>query len=63
MDNWLNNYEPKLRLHGYECDEMQYRWNDEHGFLAHFMAKGMPGIQIVTHSEEVQRAIVKYEPK
>jgi len=55
-----NQFLDKLKLNGWKCWQMQYRWNDENGFHAWFWKTGEKDIEIVTHNKDVQRAIVKF---
>jgi hypothetical protein len=53
----------KFRSNGWKVWQMQFRWNDEkEGFHAWFMKAGEQDIEIVTYNEEVEKAIVRYEP-
>ena len=43
--------------------QMQYRYDDPEGFHAWFMKAGELDIEIVTHNEDVQEAIVNFNAK
>jgi len=58
-----NSFLAKFRANGWKCWQMQYRWNDENGFHAWFHKAGEQDIEVVTFNEDVQRAIVKFEPQ
>lgn len=58
-----NKFLEECRLRGYRVWQMQYRWNEPEGFHAWFHQAGNPDdIEIVTHNEQIQKAIVKFEP-
>ena len=56
-------YLDKLRAEGWDVWQMQYRWNLPEGFHAWFWKTGQEDIEIVTHNEEVQAAIVTFDSK
>jgi hypothetical protein len=63
--NTLENYltwEQWLRDNGYHPWQYQYSWNSPEGLHVWFMKAGEPDIEIVTRSEEVQKAILKFKP-
>lgn len=61
IQEWLK-IEEILKEKGYFLYQMQYRWNDENGFLAWFM-KDEISYSVVTYDETVQTAIVKYRDR
>lgn len=50
----------KLRERGYYLWQMQYRWDADEGFHAWFYKPGHEDIEVVTHKEQVQEAILDY---
>ena len=52
----------KFRAGKWRVWQMQYRWSDPEGFHAWFIKGGEKDIEVITYSEEVQKAIVSFEP-
>lgn len=48
---------------GYAIWQMQYSASQPEGFHAWFWAEGRADIEVVTHSREVEKAMVKYKAK
>jgi len=53
----------KFRAGGWKVWQMQYRWSEPEGFHAWFMKAGQEDIEVVTFSEEVQKAIIDFNAK
>lgn len=51
----------KLSTKGYGLYMMQYDVNHPAGFHAWFLVDKTPGVEIVTHSQVVHDAILKYQ--
>ena len=56
-----NKHLDKLRANGWKLWQMQYGYGLPEGFHAWFWKSGEKDIEIVTHSADVQRAIVEYK--
>jgi hypothetical protein len=50
----------ELREAGYHLSQFQYSWYEPAGFHAWFWCSKRPEVEIVTHSEVVQEAIVEF---
>jgi hypothetical protein len=61
IDKW-NKFADRLREKEYRPWQYQYSWDDKNGFHVWFMKAGCEDIEIVTRSEEVQKAILKFKP-
>jgi hypothetical protein len=53
----------KFRAGGWKVWQMQFRCSEPEGFHAWFMNDGQEDIEIVTHDEEVQKAIIEFNAK
>jgi hypothetical protein len=53
----------KLRSNGWDVWQMQYQWYHSEGFHAWFWKSGQEDIELVTHKEDVQAAIVAFNSK
>jgi hypothetical protein len=62
IDQW-NKFELKLKEHGYERWQMQFDINHPEGFHAWFWKADNKDIEVITHNEEVYKAIVQYSFK
>ena len=58
-----NKYLDKLRFEGWDVWQMQYQWYHPEGFHAWFWKTGHEDIELVTHNEDVQKAIVSFNAK
>ena len=58
--NECNKFLTERRENGWRVWQMQYQWNNPEGFHAWFMKHGEPDIEVVTHNEQVQEAIVNF---
>lgn len=55
-----NRFLDNLRANGWGLWQMQYSWDLPEGFHAWFGKVGEEEIEIVTHNEEVEKAIVMF---
>ena len=60
LDDW-REYSDILHRMGYTVFQLQFDTKSPEGFRAPFILSGCPDVEIVTHSEVVHDAIVKYE--
>lgn len=59
IEEW-SAYSELLAKMGYKLWQWQYRAEGPEGFHARFFVSGKPDVEIITHSEEVENAIVSY---
>jgi len=59
IEKW-NEVSQKLLAHNYSLFQMQFSIDHPSGFHAWFTAHDMPQVEIVTRSEEIHDAILKY---
>lgn len=62
LDAWLS-LAAELREDEYAIWQMQYAANQPEGLHVWFWASDRPDIEIVTHDNAVQKAILKYKYK
>jgi hypothetical protein len=55
-----NKFLEECRQRGWKVWQMQYRWNRPEGFHAWFHKADEPDIEVITHNEAVQDAIVNF---
>ena len=60
IEQW-NILSAKLHKYGYKPWQYQYGWWCEEGLHVWFWKTGKDDIEVVTHSEEVSKAIYKFE--
>jgi len=60
LDEWAE-LSKLLKRHGYVRWQTQYSISDLEGFQARFSSKGKSEVEIVTFSEKVYKAIIRYE--
>jgi len=58
-EKW-NRFASKLSDRGYSLWVFQHNYDDPEGFHAWFGAPDWPGVEIVTHTQSVQDAILHY---
>lgn len=55
-----NRFLAKFRANGWSLWQTQYIWSEPEGYHAWFMKAGEDDIELVTHNEAVQDAIVAF---
>jgi hypothetical protein len=55
-----NRFLDKLRANDWSLWQTQYKWDSAEGCHAWFWHTGQKDIELVTHNEDVQNAIVKF---
>ena len=56
-----NRFLDKFRVNGWEVWRMQYYWDLPEGLHAWFRKTGETDIEVVTHNENVHKAILKFK--
>ena len=59
MEKW-NRFAVKMSAHGYGLCVFQHDYDDPEGFHAWFEAPDMPNVEIVTHNQDVNEAILHF---
>ena len=66
MDKWIE-VAAMLSADGFQLWQTQYDTDDSHGYIARFdnfgAVKRFPSIEVVTFSEDVRNAIIRYSPE
>lgn len=60
IEEW-NALASELREDGYSIWQMQYAARQPEGFHVRFWSSGLEDIEVVTHSRDVEKAMVKYK--
>jgi len=60
LEQW-ESIAAKLSAENYHIWQAQYSPDSPEGFRVRFISEGKPDVEIVTHSEAVYEAIVRYE--
>lgn len=61
LDDWYA-LAAELAEDDYSPYQYQYNWNEPQGFHVRFWRKEGPIIEVVTHSQDVKAAIMKFSP-
>lgn len=59
IEQW-NPLAAALKEKGYRLWQLQYGWQYPEGFHAWFTKDGSLDFEVITHAEQVQKAIIKY---
>jgi len=55
-----NRFLEGCRKHGWQLWQMQYSFDHPEGFHAWFYKSREPDIEVITHNEDVQKAIISF---
>jgi hypothetical protein len=59
LEQW-NILAAKLKDRGYKPWQYQYSWHNPEGLHVWFAKQGKEDVEVITHSEEIHKAIYKF---